>query len=88
MLSMRLRAVLLGACFSLLGSISAAAPADEAGKDAVPREAKEAAKPDDIKLPPFPADKTIHQTTQVGGKTLAYDATVGSLPVLDEKGKT
>ena len=88
MLSKRLQAVLLGACFSLLGSIGAPALADEAGKDAPPKETKDASKPDDIKLPPFPADKTVHQTTQVGGKTVAYDATVGSLPVLDEKGKT
>jgi len=41
-------------------------------------------KPD---LPPFPADASIHQTTTVGGKTLAYTATVGSLPVRDEDGK-
>ena len=48
---------------------------------------KSPAKDDDIKLPPFPADKTIHQTMQLGGRTLKYDATVGSLPVFDEKGK-
>ncbi len=72
---------------SLFGSLASPAFADEAGK-AAPKEAKQASKPDDIKLPPFPADKTAHQTTQVGGKTLTYDATVGSLPVLDEKGKT
>ncbi|MFT3790454.1 MAG: peptidase S10 [Rudaea sp.] len=50
---------------------------------------KEAAgKPDETKLPPFPADKTVRQTTTIAGKTIAYDATVGSLPVLDDKGKT
>ena len=43
---------------------------------------------DDFKLPPFPQDKTVRQSIQVGGRTLNYDATVGSLPVLDEKGKT
>ena len=43
---------------------------------------------DEIKLPPFPADKTVRQSIQLGGRTLNYDATVGSLPVLDEKGKT
>jgi carboxypeptidase C (cathepsin A) len=59
--------------------------ADEAPKDG----AKDAGKGDDFgKLPPFPADKTAHQTTTIDGKKLAYDATVGSLPVLDEKGKT
>src|ERR1700722_3042051 len=46
------------------------------------------AKDDDIKLPPFPADKTVRQSIHVGGRELKYDATVGSLPVLDEKGKT
>src|SRR5277367_6170385 len=48
---------------------------------------KSAGKDDEIKLPPFPADKTIHQSMQLGGRTLKYDATVGSLPVFDEKGK-
>jgi carboxypeptidase C (cathepsin A) len=43
---------------------------------------------DDIKLPPFPQDKTVRQSVQAGGRTVNYDATVGSLPVLDEKGKT
>lgn len=48
---------------------------------------KSSAKDDEIKLPPFPSDKTIHQIMQLGGRTLKYDATVGSLPVFDEKGK-
>jgi carboxypeptidase C (cathepsin A) len=74
--------------------ISAFAPstglsAEDGGKDAVKDGAKaDEGKSNDIKLPPFPADKSVHQTTQVGGKTINYDATVGSLPVLDEKGKT
>jgi carboxypeptidase C (cathepsin A) len=46
------------------------------------------AKEDDIKLPAFPADKTVRQSIQLGGRELKYDATVGSLPLLDEKGKT
>ena len=46
------------------------------------------AKDDEIQLPPFPPDKTVHQSMQLGGRTLKYDATVGSLPVFDEKGKT
>src|SRR5580658_7422918 len=48
---------------------------------------KSPAKDDEIKLPSFPSDKTIHQIMQLGGRTLKYDATVGSLPVFDEKGK-
>jgi carboxypeptidase C (cathepsin A) len=62
------------------------------GADHMPApEAANAAKPpgkDEINLPPFPADKTVAQTMQLGGRTLKYQATVGSLPVLDEKGKT
>jgi carboxypeptidase C (cathepsin A) len=46
------------------------------------------AKDDDFKLPPFPEDRTVHQTMQLGGRLFKYDVTVGSLPVLDEKGKT
>ena len=42
----------------------------------------------EFKLPPFPADRTVKQTTTIDGRKLAYDATVGSLPVLDGKGKT
>ena len=63
--------------------------ADESGKE-TPKDAAKAddGKSADSKLPPFPADKTVRQTTQVAGKTINYDATVGSLPVLDEKGKT
>ncbi|MEO6688312.1 MAG: peptidase S10 [Dokdonella sp.] len=52
------------------------------------KDAKGGAKGDDIKLPPFPADKTVRETTTVDGRKLSYDATVGSLPVLDEKGRT
>jgi carboxypeptidase C (cathepsin A) len=47
----------------------------------------ESGKDDEVKLPPFPADKTVHQSMQLGGRTVKYDATVGSLPVLDEQGK-
>jgi carboxypeptidase C (cathepsin A) len=43
---------------------------------------------DELHLPPFPADKTVAQTMQLNGRALKYNATVGSLPILDEKGKT
>ena len=37
---------------------------------------------------PFPADASVRQTTTVGGgRTVAYTATVGSLPVKNEQGK-
>jgi len=42
---------------------------------------------DKTDLPPFPADASVKQVTHVAGKTLAYTATVGSLPVRDDKGR-
>ncbi|HEY2753779.1 S10 family peptidase [Phenylobacterium sp.] len=65
--------------------LSAAAPA---WADEEPAKA-DAAKgdKDKIALPPFPADASVKQVTHVAGKTLNYTATVGSLPVRDEKGK-
>src|SRR3569833_676116 len=59
-------------------------------KDKEPPKAAEDAKggEKDINLPPFPADKTVHQSISLDGHELKYDATVGSLPVLAEKGKT
>lgn len=67
-------------------------------KDPEPAKAAEAAKgadkadkphkDDEINLPPFPADKSVRQSVTLDGRELKYDATVGSLPVLDEKGKT
>ncbi|HWP86810.1 MAG TPA: hypothetical protein VNM70_02960, partial [Burkholderiales bacterium] len=32
---------------------------------------------DELKLPSFPADKSAHQTAQIDGKPVSYDATVG-----------
>jgi carboxypeptidase C (cathepsin A) len=41
-----------------------------------------------INLPPLPADRTVRQSAVVGGRSLDYDATVGTLPVRDAQGKT
>jgi carboxypeptidase C (cathepsin A) len=38
-------------------------------------------------LPPFPKDASVAQSVTVDGRALKYTATVGSLPVRDEKGK-
>ncbi len=80
-----------GAALVLAGSAGWAAPAvkgeavkSEAGAKA---EAPAAAASDKAGLPPFPADASITQVTHVGGKTLSYTATVGSLPVRDAEGK-
>jgi carboxypeptidase C (cathepsin A) len=68
------------------------------GKDPEPAKAGDTAKngdkadkphkDDEINLPPFPTDKTARQSVTLDGRELKYDATVGSLPVLDAKGKT
>lgn len=94
---MRLRPLAWSVAFTLLFAMLApsalpakeksdAPPAKEEGKG--PAKDEHPPQDDEVKLPPFPADKTVRQSIQLGGRTLNYDATVGSLPVLDEKGKT
>ncbi|MCI3133521.1 S10 family peptidase [Phenylobacterium aquaticum] len=80
-----MRSILRAAVAAMLIAASAA-PASMFAEE--PAKA-DAAKPDAAKtdLPPFPADATVKQVTHVAGKTLNYTATVGSLPVRDEKGK-
>ena len=62
-------------------------PAASAGADDAPKADTAKADKDKIDLPPFPADASVKQVTHVAGKTLNYTATVGALPVRDEKGK-
>jgi carboxypeptidase C (cathepsin A) len=68
-------------------AFSADSPATEE-KDKKADDKDKGDKKDELDLPPFPADKTVPQTMELNGRTLKYQATVGSLPVLDEKGKT
>jgi carboxypeptidase C (cathepsin A) len=70
----------------MLGAIAPATSAF-AADDAPKADASKDKDKDKIDLPPFPADATVKQVTHVAGKTLSYTATVGSLPVRDEKGK-
>ncbi|MBT0670381.1 peptidase S10 [Novosphingobium profundi] len=49
-------------------------------------EAKASKSADDA-LPPLPADKSISQSAVIGGKSVNYTATVGTIPVKDAKGK-
>jgi carboxypeptidase C (cathepsin A) len=44
-------------------------------------------KDDDSKRPPLPADRTITQSARIGGRVVTYKATVGTIPVRDDKGK-
>ena len=59
---------------------------DDAGAGGGP--AKDAAKDEPLKLPPFPADRSVRETTTIDGRKLGYTATVGSLPVQDDKDRT
>jgi carboxypeptidase C (cathepsin A) len=36
---------------------------------------------------PLPADRSVSQTAVIAGKSIAYEATVGTLPLFDAKGK-
>ncbi|MCT2398125.1 S10 family peptidase [Novosphingobium mangrovi (ex Huang et al. 2023)] len=49
-------------------------------------DAKTAEKSED-KFTPFPDARSIKQSAVIGGKTVNYTATVGALPVKDDKGK-
>jgi carboxypeptidase C (cathepsin A) len=84
-----LKAALMAAVFSFAvgGYAQAAKRSDKPA--AAPAPSADAPKNDkDIgDLQPFPADAHVTQVTHVAGKTLSYTATVGSLPVYDEKGK-
>jgi carboxypeptidase C (cathepsin A) len=86
-LSIALLSAMLATGIGIAHSAESAKEPAAASKDDAKAASKDD-KSDEIKLPPFPADRTIHQTLQLAGRTLHYDATVGSLPVFDEKGKT
>ena len=44
-------------------------------------------KPAASELAPLPADRTVHQSAVIAGKPVAYDVTVGTIPLFDAKGK-
>ncbi|MFC5579731.1 S10 family peptidase [Rhodanobacter terrae] len=71
------------AAFVLTGFGTTSASAADTHK---PAAAQDAPNSNGFHLPPFPADAHVSQSTTVGGKTLKYTVTVGSLPVRDEKG--
>jgi carboxypeptidase C (cathepsin A) len=84
-----MKSILSAAMAAVLLTASASAPAWAADppKADADKSAKDAGDKDKIDLPAFPADATVKQVTHVAGKTLSYTATVGSLPVRDDKGK-
>ena len=65
---------------------SVAAPAFAADKPDADKPAAGAAA-DKIEPAPFPADKTVKQQAVIAGKAIAYNVTVGSIPLTDAKGK-
>ncbi|WP_174274887.1 S10 family peptidase [Sphingomonas bacterium] len=70
--------LLLAAALALLATpLLAADPAPE--KPGAPKA--------DIALPPLPADRSIRQSAVIAGKTIAYQTTIGAIPVTDDKGK-
>lgn len=74
------------ACAALLLTASASAVIAADKPDAEKAAAKDAGAPDDS-LAPFPEAKSIKQSAVIGGKSVSYTATVGSIPVRDAKGK-
>ena len=72
---------------------AAALLAVTAASPSFPADKPDGAKPDGEKataaseLPPFPADKTARQSAVIGGKALAYEVTVGTIALADNKGK-
>ncbi len=77
-----LRLKLPTAAFTLALALAAPATAQQAVSTTVEKKVD-----DELKLPPLPADKTVKQTLRIGGKVVAYNATVGTIPVRDDKGK-
>jgi carboxypeptidase C (cathepsin A) len=60
-------------------------PLQAAGGQEKPAPEKKA--DDLLDLPPMSADKTVKQSVRIGDRVIAYDATVGTIPVRDEKGR-
>ncbi len=73
--------LLIAALATVVSVTGYAAPDAHKGGDS-----HKAAAGSEFKLPPFPDDKSVSQSVEVGGKTLKYTATVGHLPVRNEKG--
>ena len=71
-----LAVALLGCGISSSPLIHAKDPEPVKAADAKPDKPR---KDDDINLPAFPADKTVHQAVILDGRELKYEATVGSL---------
>jgi carboxypeptidase C (cathepsin A) len=74
-----------GALLAVLLTAALAAGAPVLAAD--DQKAAPTAKDDRADLPPLPPEASVKQTTHIAGKTIAYVAAVGALPVRDDKGK-
>jgi carboxypeptidase C (cathepsin A) len=72
---------------SVLFSLGAVAQRQHDGPPPAKPAGKPEEKPADVKALELPADKSVEQTITVHGKTLHYTATVGTIRLMDEKGK-
>ena len=83
---MNIRNLALGLTMVLVLGLGANAhAADDAAKpDSAAADKKDK---DALDLPPFPADASVKQSIRIGKGALNYTATVGSLPIRDDKGK-
>ena len=77
----------LTAALLALALLTAATPAFCADKDAKTSDTTDPVADKDFHLPPLPADAHVSQSVEVSGHTLKYTATVGHLPVRNEKGE-
>jgi carboxypeptidase C (cathepsin A) len=82
-----MRKLIVAAAAAVVLSLGLVASAAHADDPPAKSDSKSGGDKDKIDLPPFPADASVKQVTHVAGKALSYTATVGSLPVRDEKGK-
>src|SRR3954447_7416246 len=83
---MRLKLLAPLAAALIVTGVSAVAAQEQGAGGGAKAEGQSKAPP--IALPPLPADRTVRQSAVVGGRTLDYDATIGTLPVRDAQGKT
>jgi carboxypeptidase C (cathepsin A) len=85
---MRLTVSLAAPLALALAAVPLAAPAQDKPAAKADHDKGDAAKPaDDADYPPLPADKSVRQSAVIGGRTIAYTATVGTIPIYNDKHK-
>ncbi|GGO92139.1 carboxypeptidase C (cathepsin A) [Stakelama pacifica] len=70
----------------LIAALACATLAMPAFAQDKPQTAAEKGADDSNQFPPLPDDKSVDQTVQIAGRTIRYKATVGTIPVRDDKG--